>query len=109
MVEAQLRAGGIPLQSEPQPANGSANLIILIDTVKHPQGAFLCDVQVSFLQEVHLSRRQDPEPFPAQTLAYGDFSVERESDFAGGSRAGGVTRITEAGAVGHRRPGAIRP
>ena len=38
-VETQLREAGIPLHSEPQPADGSANLAIIINTIKHPQGA----------------------------------------------------------------------
>jgi hypothetical protein len=66
-VETQLRDARIPIHSEPQPGDGSANLAIIIDTVKHPQGAYLYEVQVSLLQEVHLARRQDPDPFPAQT------------------------------------------
>jgi hypothetical protein len=66
-VETQLREAGIPLHSEPQPADGSANLAIIINTIKHPQGAYLYDVEVSLLQEVHLARRQEPDPFPAQT------------------------------------------
>jgi len=66
-VQAQLREAGIPVHDEPQSANGSANLVVIIDTVKHPQGAYLYEVEVSLLQEVHLARRQDPDPFPAQT------------------------------------------
>jgi hypothetical protein len=67
VVEAQLRNAGIPLQSEPQPANGSANLVVIINIVKSQPGAYLFDVEVSLLQEVHLARNQDAEPFPAQT------------------------------------------
>ena len=66
-VQAQLREAGIPIQDEPQPANGSANLVVIIDTVKHPQGAYLYEVEVSLLQDVHLARRQSPDSFPAQT------------------------------------------
>ena len=66
-VEAELRKADIPVYSEPQPANGSANLVIVINIVKHPQGVFLYAVEVSLLQEVHLARRQDPDAFPAQT------------------------------------------
>jgi hypothetical protein len=66
-VQRQLREAGVPIHDEPQPADGSANLVIIVDTVKHPQGAYLYEVEVSLLQEVHLARRQDPEPFPAQT------------------------------------------
>ena len=66
-VEKQLQDAGIPLHSEPNPADGSANLAIVIDTLKHPQGVFLYEVQVSLLQEVHLARRQDQGQFPAET------------------------------------------
>jgi hypothetical protein len=66
-VETQFREASIPLHSEPQPADGSANLAIIINTIKHPQGAYLYDVAVSLLQEVHLARSQEPDPFPAPT------------------------------------------
>jgi hypothetical protein len=66
-VQTQLREAGIPIHDEPQPADGSANLVLIIDTVKHPQGAYLYEVEVSLLQEVHLARRHEPDPFPAQT------------------------------------------
>ena len=66
-VEAQLHEARVNIYSEPQPADGSANLVIIIDTVKHPQGTYLYEVDVSLLQEVHLARRQEPDPFPAQT------------------------------------------
>jgi hypothetical protein len=65
-VQAQLREAGISLQDEPQPADGSANLVVIVNTVK-TQGAYLYAVEVSLLQEVHLARRQEPDPFPAQT------------------------------------------
>jgi hypothetical protein len=67
VVETQLREAGIPIHNEPNPADGSANLAITVDTLKHPQGAFLYDVEVSLLQEVHLKRRQESDSFPAQT------------------------------------------
>jgi hypothetical protein len=67
-IEKQLREAGISLQSEPQAANGSATLAIIIGTVKRPaEEAYLFDVEVSLLQAVHLTRRNDPDPFPAQT------------------------------------------
>jgi hypothetical protein len=65
-VQTQLREAGILLQDEPQPADGSANLVVTIDTVK-TQGVYLYEVEVVLLQEVHLARRQIPDPFPAQT------------------------------------------
>jgi len=67
VVETQLRGAGILLQSEPQPADGSANLVVIVNTVKHPQGAYIYDVEVSLLQEVHLARLQGTESFPSQT------------------------------------------
>ena len=66
-VEKQLREAGIPIHNEPNPADGSANLAIIVNTLKHPQGAYLYYVEVSLLQEVHLARRQEPDSFPAQT------------------------------------------
>ncbi len=68
-VQKQLSEAAIPLYNEPQSAEGSANLAITIDTVKHSPGAFLYTVEVELLQEVHLARRAGPEPFPAQTWA----------------------------------------
>jgi hypothetical protein len=67
-VEKQLRGAGISLQSEPQSANGSATLVIVIGAVKRPaEEAYLFDVEVSLLQEVRLARRNDSDSFPAQT------------------------------------------
>ena len=66
-VRAQLREAGVPLDDQPQPADGSANFVVIIDTVKQPQGVYIFEVQVSLLQEVHLARRQQPDPFPAET------------------------------------------
>lgn len=68
-VQKQLSDAAITLYNEPQSAEGSANLAITIDTVKYSQGAFLYTVEVELLQEVHLARRADPEPFAAQTWA----------------------------------------
>ena len=65
-AQAQLRDAGITLQDEPQPPDGSANLVVTIDTVK-TQGVYIYEVEVALLQEVHLARRQVPDPFPAQT------------------------------------------
>jgi len=79
-AEKALRQAGIPVHSEPQPADGSANLIITINIVKHPQGPYLYGVTVSFLQEVHLARTKEAEPFPAQTwdaMAFGLTSPNR--------------------------------
>jgi hypothetical protein len=68
LVEKQLQDAGIPIHSAPQPADGSANLAVIIDTVKSYEGAFLYEVNLSLLQEVRLERRRgDPDPFPAET------------------------------------------
>ena len=66
-VETKLREAGIPILGEPNPANGSANLAIVVNTLKHPQGVYLYDIEVSLLQEVHLARLSVPDSFPAQT------------------------------------------
>jgi hypothetical protein len=66
-VEKALREAGIIVYGEPQPAEGSANLIIEINLVKHPQGPYLYGVEVGLVQEVHLSRTKGSEPFPAKT------------------------------------------
>jgi len=67
-VEKQLRGAGISLQSEPQSANGLAKLVIVVGTVKRPaEEAYLFDVEVSLLQDARLARRNDSDPFPAQT------------------------------------------
>jgi hypothetical protein len=67
VVEKSLKQAGLTVYNEPQPAEGSANLVVIIDIVKHPQGAFLYSVEVSLLQEVHLARTKEADPFPAQT------------------------------------------
>jgi hypothetical protein len=66
-VETQLREAAIPIHSEPNPTDGSANLAITVDSLKHPQGTYLYAVEVSLLQEVRLARRQESDSFPAQT------------------------------------------
>jgi hypothetical protein len=43
-VEKQLREAGIPLQSEPQAANGSATLVIVMGTVKRPPKKPTCSM-----------------------------------------------------------------
>ena len=67
MAETQLREAGISIYSEPQPGDGSANLVVILETVKSPQGTYVYEVEVSLLQEVHLARRQEPDSFPSQT------------------------------------------
>lgn len=68
-VEKALRQAGITVYPEAQPADGSANLVIIVDIVKHPQGPYLYSVGVELLQEVHLARTHEADPFPAQTWA----------------------------------------
>jgi len=67
VAETQLREAGISIYSEPQPGDGSANLVVILETVKSPQGTYVYEVEVSLLQEVHLARRQEPDSFPSQT------------------------------------------
>jgi hypothetical protein len=66
-VEKALRVAGIMVYREPQPAEGSTNLIIEINLVKHPQGPYLYGVEVGLVQEVYLSRTKGSEPLPAKT------------------------------------------
>jgi hypothetical protein len=66
-VEKALHEAGIIVYGEPQPAEGSANLIIEINLVKHPQGPYLYGVEVGLVQEVHLSRTKGSAPLPAKT------------------------------------------
>jgi hypothetical protein len=66
-VKKALRNADIEVFSEPQPADGSANLAVVIDIVKHPQGPYIYAVEVSLLQQVHLARTGEAKPFPAQT------------------------------------------
>ena len=68
-VEKALRQAGITVYSTPQPADGSANLVIEISIVKHPQGPFLYGVEVALVQEVRLGRSKEADPFPGQTWA----------------------------------------
>ena len=66
-VVKALGSAGITVYSEPQPAEASANLIIEVNLVKHPQGPYLYGVEVALVQEVHLSRTKGSEPLPAKT------------------------------------------
>jgi hypothetical protein len=66
-VEKALRQAGIIVYGEPQPADGSANLIIETSIVKHPQGPILYGVEVALVQDVHLTRAKEAHPFPAKT------------------------------------------
>jgi hypothetical protein len=66
-VEAQLRKAGITIHREPQLADGDANLTIIVDTVKHPQGVFVFKVGVSLAQRVRLTRDPKGRAFPSET------------------------------------------
>jgi len=76
-AEKALHQAGITVYSEPQPADGSANLVINIDIVKHPQGPYLYGVSVSFLQEVHLARTKKLSPFQSNMGCESDRIDER--------------------------------
>jgi len=67
VVEGAVRKAGIVVYDTPQPVDGNANLAIVIDTVKHPQGPVIYGVEVSLLQEVHLMRQPNTNPTPGQT------------------------------------------
>src|SRR5580698_10612668 len=57
LAKTSLADAGIPMQKEPQPENGNANLSIVIDTIKQPQlGIYAFTVEVSVTQDVRLSR-----------------------------------------------------
>lgn len=66
-VETQLRNAGITTHSSPDSTSGSANLAIVIDTIKHPQGPYIYTVTISLLQEVYLVRSEKQDVFPAET------------------------------------------
>lgn len=67
IVLTQLRAAGITVHSQPQVADGYANLIIVIDTIKHPQGPYLFTVSVGVVQNVRLSRLTNTTDYPSET------------------------------------------
>jgi hypothetical protein len=67
IVLTRLRAAGITVHSQPQAADGYANLIIVIDTIKHPQGPYLFTVSVGVVQNVRLSRLTDATDYPSET------------------------------------------
>ncbi len=59
---------GFPLQTEPQKANGDANLSIVIDTIKQPQlDIYAFTVEVSVTQDVRLSRLPHADGISAET------------------------------------------
>ena len=68
LVKTSLTDAGIPVQAEPQKANGDANLSIVIDTIKQPQlGIYAFTVEVSLTQDVRLSRLPHADGISAET------------------------------------------
>lgn len=66
-VEAQLRKAGIRIYETPRPAEGDANLTIIVDTIKNPQGVYVFKVGVSLVQAVRLTRDANAGAFPSET------------------------------------------
>src|SRR5262249_52239847 len=67
LVAEQLRAAGISIHSQPQASDGHANLIVVIDTIKHPQGPYLFTISIGVVQNVKLSRLTNAADLPAET------------------------------------------
>jgi hypothetical protein len=74
-TEKALREAGIEIYSEPQPAEGSANLAVTVDIVKYSDTTYLYSVNVSLLQEARLARLPEEGTFPAQTWVAGAFGI----------------------------------
>jgi hypothetical protein len=68
-VEAQLRQAGITIHKQPQLADGSANLTIVVDIVTNPQGVYVFKVGVSLVQAVRLTRDPKGGEFASETWA----------------------------------------
>lgn len=67
IVESELRKAGVPILIEAKSGGEYAKLVIVIDTIKHPQGIYLFTVSVSVVQEMQISRLQGKGIFPAET------------------------------------------
>ncbi len=73
IIETELRKAGITIQSAPLPSNENANLSIVIDTIKHPQGVYVFTVSVSVVQEAQITHGQKQGRFPVET--YGTIAL----------------------------------
>lgn len=69
IVESELKKAGVPILTEAKFGTEYANLVIVVDTIKHPQGIYLFTVNVSVVQEVQISRPQGKGIFPAETYS----------------------------------------
>ncbi len=69
IVESELRKAGVPILSEAKLGEEYANLVIVIDTIKHPQGVYLFTVNASVVQAVQISRPRGKGVFPAETYS----------------------------------------
>ncbi|MGI8670285.1 MAG: hypothetical protein ACR2J3_10655 [Aridibacter sp.] len=66
IVESELRKAKVPILTESKSGEEYANLVIVVDTIKHPQGVYLFTVNVSVVQNVQISRPQGKGIFPAE-------------------------------------------
>ncbi|HLX68724.1 MAG TPA: hypothetical protein VKV04_03765 [Verrucomicrobiae bacterium] len=68
MVKTMLNGAGVPVDAEPNRANGDPNLSISVDTIKQPQlGVYVFMVEVAVTQDVQLTRRPHSAPVAART------------------------------------------
>ena len=67
VVESSLSQAGISVAKEPQQKDGFANLVVTIDTIKHPQGVYLFTASVALVQTVQLTRNPKLKALPSQT------------------------------------------
>jgi hypothetical protein len=67
VVANQLRGAGINIHTQPQASDGYANLVVIVDTIKHPQGPYLFTVSVGIVQNVKLSRLPNASDIAAET------------------------------------------
>ena len=66
VVEASLTKAGVNMAKEPQQKEGSANLIVTVDTIQQ-QGACLFTTRVALTQSVQLTRNAKLGTFAGQT------------------------------------------
>jgi len=69
VVEFELNKAGVLFRKEAQSEQENANLIITIDTIKHPQGVYIFTVNISVVQEMQIARLQKQNTFPAETYS----------------------------------------
>lgn len=67
VVDSILSKAGIPTTKEPQSKDGFANLVVKVDTIKHPQGLYLFAASVGLVQTVRLTRNPKMAATPSET------------------------------------------